>query len=580
MSATAKNNGPTVLNPDEPVVSLGPVKLVKIQQTESGPFTTSNNLCSIEFDGENVTDLKRSYLDLHVRFSDGAEPGTDVQLGDMATDSRYMGSSFFKTVTLKSENVGMVEQMRYQNVHSESMKQFVKYTQEEDSANVLNNGGSVKVDANGEAHIIVHLKDILPGCGNAALPYPNNRMGPSILELELEDVKSVAYSSTNGSEVTYLLSCDEIAAIDEDREITQLTLTQPFDNLTTAQLYFLGADKSAAMNWVSAGDINLDASIIITAVAYNAANSKVTLTFTLDDGTNLAVDADESLNNIQINSFGPVELNSKAGDDVTGSATATTDVSVLTFTAEVGDFIIGQDLFVAWFQRTSAGLAPTDEYKYAQSVIADVKVNTTTPTKVDITFEDTIFTLPAGFNATQIYSFADIEPVQLTWSISEVDLILVKPVKPFEVPVYEIKPMNLEMVNLPGGQPFFRRQFELEQSCDLVQLLNPTTTLISVKQFNAYRNALNSVQTTTQDVEVDLTNNGSLYFDRWLTAMDEVKRLQFRNGELEVAAIAEAVNPQVVGLPNNVLEFQLMDPVAGGNAASMLYCYKRITRMF
>lgn len=575
MSATAKNNGPTVLNPDEPV-SLGPVKLVKIQQTESGPFTTSNNLCSIEFDGENVTDLKRSYLDLHVRFStNGGEPGSDVQLGDMATDARYMGSSFFKTVTLRSEAVGMVEQMRYQNVHSESMKQFVKYTQEEDSANVLNNGGSVKVDENGEAHIIVPLKDVLPGCGNAALPYPNNRMGPSILQLELEDVKPISYSKSDGLECTYDIACEDIPAQDEPWELTQIICTQPFASITDAEQFFMIGATNPTLNY-TAGDAET-IEVVITGVTVNPDTLVTTLTIELPDGETIEIPADEDVTNISITR---ANAESYASNDIDGDPVAETDVAVITFQTTSDNFVIGSTLYVTYLQETIAGLAVNDAYHVVNQVIADAEPNATNPLHTDVTFQDTVITLPAGFNATQIYSFVELEPTQLVWSISEVDLILVKPVKPFEVPVYEIKPMNLEMVNLPGGVPFFRRQFELEQSCDLVQLLNPTSTLVSVKQFDAYRNALNSIQTTTQDVQVDLTNNGSLYFDRWLTAMDEVKRLQFRNGQLEVAGIVEAVTPQVEGLPNNVLEFQLMDPVAGGNLASMLYCYKRITRTF
>jgi hypothetical protein len=575
MSATAKNNGPTVLNPDEPV-SLGPVKLVKVIQTESGPFTTSNNLASIEFDGENVTDLKRSYLDLHVRFqTNGGEPGTDVQLGDLDTDARYMGSSFFKTVTLKSENVGMVEQMRYQNVHSETMKQFVKYSQEEDSANVLNNGGSVKVDANGEAHIIVPLKDILPGCGNSELPYPNKRMGPSILELEMENVKPLAYSQADGIECTYDIGCENVAGEEEDWELTQIVTTQPFDSLADAEQFFMIGVTNPTLTYTVNAVVN-NQEVKITAVAVNPDDFTTTLTIQLPDGENIQIPADQNVSDVSLARV----TQGYAANDINGSADEDTDVSVITFQTTTDNFVIGKTLYVSYLQQTAAGLEPNDQYHVANMVIADVEPNATNAEFSDVTFEDTIFTIPQDFNATQIESFVELEPSQLQWSISEIDLILVKPVKPFEVPVYEIMPMNLEMVNLPAGVPFFRRQYELESGCTLVQLLNPTTSLISVKQFGAYRNALNSVQTTTQDVEVDLTNNGSLYYDRWLTAMDEVKRLQFRNGQLEVAAIVEAVTPQVAGLPNNVLEFQLMDPVAGGVQSSMLYCYKRIMRSF
>lgn len=576
MSMSAKPQGPTVLS--EAPDTLGPIKMVKIQQTESGPFNVSNNLCSIEFDGENVTDLKRSYLDLHLKLTlPNEEVVPDCKFGDLATGVRYMASSLFKTVTLKSENVGMVEQMRYQNVHSETMKQFYKYSQEEDASDILN-ASDVLVDDNGEAHVIVPIKDILPGCGNSMLPYPNNRMGPSILELEFENNKPVVYSAAEGAEVAYTVAGESEDGDVEPFDLTEITLTQPFESIAVAELYFMAGDKKAQLACSVGGDPEVFF-IIITGVAVDPDNLTTTITFTLEDGENLEIPANTAVTNIIITKTGVALQNSKAGDDVTGNATDETNVSVLTFTAETDDFVIGQDLFVAWLQQSAAGLADNDAYQYGEGVIADVEVNAEDPTKVDVTFEDTVFTIQPGFNATQIHSFVDLEPNQLVWSISEVDLVLVKPIKQFQVPEYEIKPYNLEMVNLPANVPFFRRQYELEESCDLVQLLNPVDTLVSTKQFNAYRNALNSIQTTTQDVVIDLTNNGSLYYDRWLLAMDDIKRLQFRNSGLEVAAIAEAVTPQVGGLPNNVLEFQLMDPLAAVQS-SMLYCYKRITRVF
>jgi len=557
---------------DPATQKLGPVKMVKIQQTESGPFNVSNNLCSIEFDGENVSDLSRSYLDMKVKLTlPNGDVVPDCTLGDFQSEAKYMGSAFIKTATLRSEKVGIVEQFRYQNVHSETMKQFLKYSQEEDSADILNSG-DVKVDENGEAHVIVPLRDIL-GCAKSPFPYPNNRMGPSTLELELENNKSVAYTKADDTLVSYDFGCKDVAPQAEPHVLNEITLTQKFNSQQDAELYFLAGDKTAVLNYNMGGALTKN--ITITSVEVDGANNgTTTISFTPDINIPTATEITEiSITKEVDGSFSAVNKNGAAGKD--------TPVNVLTFQdCSPEDFIIGSSIFVGWFRQTAAGVEPNDLYQTSFGVIIDAEVNADDATSVDVTFESPIFTIPAGFNATQIQLFVDIVPQVLKWEISEVDLVLVKPVKQVQVPEYEFQCMNLEMVNLPAGVPFFRHQFQLETTCDRVLLLNPVDTLIGVKQFGAYRNALNNIQTTTQDVVIDQTNNASLYYDRWLTSVDDIKRLQYQNGSLQVVGIPEAVVPQAVGLPNNVMEFQLMEPVAGGVQSSMLYCYKRITKMF
>ena len=569
MSA-AKSSGPIVLT--EAPESLGPVKMVKIQQTESGPFNVSNNLCSIEFDSDNVTDLSRSYLDISLKLTlPNGDVVPDCTLGDFNTEAKYMGSAFVKTATLRSEKVGIVEQFRYQNVHSETMKQYLKYSQEEDAADILNSG-DVKVDENGEAHVIVPIKDIL-GCAKSPFPYPNNRMGTSRLELELENYKSVAYTKAEDTLLSYNIACANEATQPDPYDWQELTLTYKFNSQTDAELFFLAGDKTATLTY-NAGGV-LTTQITIDDVIVDVANNGIT---TISFSPTIPIADDTAITAITITKTVAGSLD---GVNIAGSATVDTPVSVITFeNCSSDDFVIGSTLFVAWFQQTFAGIQPNDMYKTGFGVIIDAEVNGTTATSVDVTFEDTVFTISAGFSANQIQSFVDIVPAVLKWEISEVDLILVKPIRQYQVPQYEFQCMNLEMVNLPAGVPFFRRQFELETTCDRVLLLNPVDTLVAVKQFGAYRNALNNIQTTTQDVEIDQTNNASLYYDRWLTAVDDIKRLQYQNGTLQVVGIPEAVVPQAVGLPNNVMEFQLMEPVAAGVMASILYCYKRITKMF
>lgn len=561
----------TVLS-QPPEQGLGPVKMVKIQQTESGPFNVSNNLCSVEFDAENVTDLSRSYLDLSLKLTlPNGDVVPDCTLGDFASEAKYMGSCLVKTATLRSEKVGIVEQFRYQNVHSETMKQFLKYSQEEDAADILNSG-DVKVDENGEAHVIVPLKDLL-GCAKSPFPYPNNRMGTSRLELEFENNKSVAYTKADDLDVSYTITCENQAQQAEPYDWFSLTLNYKFNSQTDAELFFLTGDRTATLTYNAGGPLTTQ--VTIQDAIVDVENDGTT---TVEFSSVISIPQDTPITNITLTK---AVDGSFAGADINGSATDETDVNVITFeNCEVDDFVIGSGITIGYFQQTAAGIEPNDMYKTAFGVIIDAEPNGTTPTSVDVTFQAPIFAIPAGFNVNQIQLFVDVVPQELKWEISQVDLILVKPIKQFQVPEYEFQCMNLEMVNLPAGVPFFRRQFELETTCDRVLLLNPVDTLVAVKQFGSYRNALNNIQTTTQDVEIDQTNNASLYYDRWLTAVDDIKRLQYQNGSLQVVGIPEAVVPQAVGLPNNVMEFQLMEPVAGGVQASILYCYKRITKMF
>ena len=566
----SKVSEPKVLT-GEPNESLGPVKMVKITQSESGPFSVTNNLCSIEFDGENVTDLSRSYLDLSLKVTlPNGEVVPDCRLGDFTTEASYMGSAFIKTATLRSEKVGVVEQFRYQNVHSETMKQFLKYTQEQESGDILNQG-NLKLDEDGQCHVIVPLKDIL-GCAKASVPYPNNRMGPSTLQLELENNKSLAYTKADDLMVQYNYQCANIAQQEEAFEVDTITFSLKFGSITDAEMIFMAGDKKATLNYNDGEEETIE--VTITDVATDPLTGETNFTFIPP----IQVPQVQGVTEI---SLVKVIGGSLAGADILGLNDEPKPVSLITFANSEPDYwTIGSQVWVSWFQQTHAGIQPNDRIFTAFGIVADVNVNQAVPTSVDVLFESPIFNIGAGFDAVSIRSFIDIIPQPLKWEISQVDLILVKPIKPFLVPKYEFQCQNLEMVNLPEGVPFFKRQFELETTCDRVLLLNPVSCLVGVKQFESYRNSLNNVQTTTEDVTIDETNNASLYYDRWLLAVDDIKRLQSKNGSLEAVGIVEAVVPQVEGLPNNVMQFELNSPVSGGVQSSMLHCYKRITKIF
>jgi hypothetical protein len=83
------------------------------------------------------------------------------------------------------------------------------------------------------------------------------------------------------------------------------------------------------------------------------------------------------------------------------------------------------------------------------------------------------------------------------------------------------------------------------------------------------------MDTTTMDVTIDNTVNGSLYYDRLISNLDDVQSLQPYNGAEEVAVIAERIPDAQPGI-NNVVEFRLNASAA--LTAKSAYFYKRIVK--
>lgn len=550
---------------------LGPVKMIKIQQTEAAPFNTDNNLCSIRMDADNVSDLGRSYLDMKVVIKDTDEQvRDDVTMGDYTSEVKYMGSSLIKTVTLRSEAVGVVEQVRAQNVLSETMKQYYKYSQEEASAAVLNNG-KVDVDANGLAHIIVPLKDIL-GCAHADQPFPNNRMGPTNLELEFENVKPIFYTKEAGLDGAYTFPCANIAANPAAaQQVATFALTYGFPSMAVAQDY-LRTGKTVNLTYTPTGGAAVTVPKVIQQVTVAAGVYSVQFTEPIELAINVGAAA------ITVSAtYGPPVY--QVTNIPNGGAQPLAVTQIVVNTADLTAFNIGQTIFVGFFEQTTAGAQPNDVFKIGEAEIADIEEGEAQDT-ILITFDTPLsVTIEAAHTLTQGFIFKELEPELLNWTIQDCSLVLVKPIQQVSVPVYEFKTHNLEMANLGAGSPFFRKQYELETTCDLTLLINPTTTLCGARQFGKYRNSINSVNTTTMDVSLDVGVNGSLYYDRVIYCLDSVKRLISDNNGSVVVCIPELIVPQATGLPNNVVEYDLFEPT-GAVAASVVYVYKRIMKSF
>jgi hypothetical protein len=91
---------------------------------------------------------------------------------------------------------------------------------------------------------------------------------------------------------------------------------------------------------------------------------------------------------------------------------------------------------------------------------------------------------------------------------------------------------------------------------------------------------VNSVDTITKDIEITEISNGSLYHDRLLYAIDGLKRLQRRNGDIFVTVYPELITPEQALEPQNVIEFRFEHLPETPVVAGMFYFFKRHTKVF
>jgi hypothetical protein len=548
-------------------------KLISIMQKESGPFTPSNNLVSIDMEGGNVTDLSKSYLDMEVVFTNQAGnplPNSRVKLGDFANETQYDGAAFVKHATLRSDTVGLVEQCRYNNIYHETMKQFLMSSEEEKASVALGNN-QVVLDASGTGHILVPLNKLL-GCAKNGQMYPDYRMGQSRLELELEDRSQVAYVTNISPMASYVLPCDAKVAVDV---INNVIVTQPFNTLLDAERYFaVGRPYNIQYN-VGAGPL-VTSGVVVSGITRNATTGKVTVIFEefvdVPDGSNI--------NNITILTIGAENPNAFTCEDVAGGVAITPVNMFEVVDAGVGNFRVGEKYSIGFLERTTAGLVGTDEYKVFTSNLKTVVIDPAEPDNVILTFE-TSYSIAANKSLDLVFIFGAPVIERVDWSFTKINLIQAKPLSPTKVPEYQFQTQLLEQINHPGGVNQFRRQVQLESGTDMVVAINPKDgTLLGYTQFNTYRNSVNGVDTITKDVEIEHISNGSLYFDRLIYAFDDLKRLQTRNGLIEVSAIPERITPEQALEPNNVIEFQFRRTVGAEVVAGLWYFFKRNTRTF
>lgn len=558
-------------------------KLIKILQKESGVFSPSNNLLSIDMDPSNVTDLSKSYLHMEVNFLANGEVPVDstVRIGNYTTKSAYSSAAIVKHATLRSDIEGLIEQQRFNNIYQQTTRQFMEST-ENKKASVAFGSDEVQIDANGTGHMLITL-DKLFGAAKSSQLYPDYRMGQSRIELELEDRAQLFYVDDDNDVGNFTAACNNLEAVNH---IVNVVVTQPFSATASSQYFVVGREYT--LNYTVDGDA-LDVVVTIETAVRDPVTGIVTVTFTafvdVDDGSDVTNISIETIN-VDDNTYLITDVN-----NATDSAAPVTTFTVENCLPEV--YTVGQTVQIGYFIQTLAGLAAGDTY---YNLFTTVVSSVQDVADVTLTVANPI-TIPAQSGIRQAFMFGPGAEQVITWNISRVELVQAKPLPaykqnadgtysneiiPFNIPEFVFKTNLLENVNHPAAVSEFRRQVQLDAGVDLVCAINISSLsdpMLGIAQFDTYRNSLNSVDTITKDIQIDYDTNGSIYFDRLIYAYPDLRKLQPLNGSITVSMVPEVIAPEQALQPQNIVEFRLQHTVGDDVAAGMLYFYKRLTKV-
>lgn len=541
-------------------------RFFKTQQRESGPFKKSQNILTVDLDDIGVTDFSASYLDFELMFKSAAANNPyltgNVTLGNPATKAAYSGAAMIKNIRLESDAKGLVEECRYQNRHSETMRKFLLTEQEFESSQIRGEN-MIKLDPiTNRGHVHVPLSSVL-GCGSSV--FPNSAMGMSHIKMELEEVVPWAYKEDTMG-VLIAAGSMTFANTAAPANTNQITTVRTFRSLAEAQYYF---------------QVGKTYTIQLTAATAPANNAPVKITAVTCAGTPAApavatVTLDTTITGAAAVTAITLQITEAAGGAAAcaniAHGAAANPVSTVTVTGGVAidgvtPWLLNEYYYVGWRVGNACSVS------YVKLV-----AKTDNAADLNLTFEKVIFTVDTAndvgsifVSKTQIAAVADFE-------VYSCQLVSAKPMAAKVASPFTFETYVLEMVNMPAVTDF-RRQVEVDPSCDQVKLIMPlNNSLLSTRDtVTSYRNAIQSMDTTTMDVTIDNTVNGTLYYDRLINNLDGVKSLQPYNGTEEVVVIAERIPEPQPGI-NNVVEFRL-------NASTALtpksaYFYKRIVKSF
>jgi len=488
-------------------------QLVKYQNSEGGPFTPSNNRCTVDV---NLTDTTINMSKSHFLFevsltnANAINYTGELKLGDNSNGekSRYTASCLVRTAILETEGKGIMEENKYINVLSQTMATH-KNSGEDWEGGAYFGYGSCWVK-NNQTVLKVPMEDIY-GMGSMA-QYPAPQLGKTTLKLEFENVKNsieLFYEPlTMDKHDTEPILCDDMAVGQV------LTTTDTFEDAGTMNNIFrVGDDLNIGYN-----DAGGNPQVISRPINGRVLNGNKTITFTL--GGN------------------PLPVGTGVECGVDGNSVAFENIPVSTTAYELGT--VGITMVRDAYENNILKNTPYNILVKAGTnyIIKPITVSSVTiekgatpadPELIRVKFSQA-FPIAAATVLTQISlttaSLGDIT----SWSINKVYAVIARNNQATGPAPSMFKTYTVEMTNNEATTDY-RKQFHLENNTLASYIFPVTKSLLGVKNgIDAYRQTLNNEDITNRDVNYA----ESLYDDVLIRNMPDLKSLNHYNGEFNV----------------------------------------------
>lgn len=500
---------------------------VRIRNKEGIPLTKDGTyLTHIEMDNIGVSDLARSYLDLHMIFTDEAGEtlkGVNVYMGDYNTATPYDGQCLIRNARLTCEQFGILEENIKINVYHQTMRRYTQSKQEWESSEVYGNGRCITDADTGIAHILVPLSSFL-GCGSQL--YDHQRLGASTIRLELEFQSDLFFIDAAETLGLFAMECADVGNDTEAPiDVRTLVTADGFADEQTAYQYF-SAGRVYSITGQN-GDDAVDIEREIESLAWNATNRTLALTFTEDLVT---VAAGEEFTDIVVsdnNGLPCADFEGEAGN-------STSELTVPD--SEVANFIVNTSYACGWFVG-AVGETNVNSWYWSSALLTSAVQN---GDDVVLTFATPIISFPAApagdWTAENVF-LVDKELNPVNWTCEQIDLVLHKLLKPpAGMGKMSYETYSLEQTNQPETSSY-RKQFYTEPNAFKFAYLTPAPTFNEedvanpclVSQQNGaeqFRITLNNIDLTNRDIPIEPFTNGSLYNDRLVMNVDGLKSVQ------------------------------------------------------
>lgn len=492
---------------------------IRIRNKEGIPLTKAGTyLTHIEMDNVGVSDLARSYLDLHMTFTDVAgEPikGANVYMGFSDDGTLYDGQCLIRNARLSCEQFGILEENIKVNVYHQTMLRYTENKQEAESNEVYSNERCIPDATSGIAHILVPLSSFL-GCGTQM--FDHQRLGASTIRLELEFQADLFFIDPLETRGDFSITCTDIENTDpETIDVRTIQTNETFaDEYTALQYFSVGNDYRIVATHSVDGAI--DETLTLQNISWNGANRTVSLTF---EATIATLETGEELTDITVSDEEGYPL-----ADVTGtSGTSATTVNVPD--AVVGDFLVNAVYRVGYYIGT-IGTQVVNTWYMNEGVLQSA---TQDGDDVDLVFSTPVILFPTGLtgNITTDAGFVVVKDyTPCTWTCQQIDLVLHKLLKPpAKMGKMSYETYSLEQTNQQETSSY-RKQFYTEPNAYKFCYMTPQQGCLVSEQNGAgqFRISLNNIDLTNRDIPIDPLTNGSLYNDRLVMNIDGLKNVQ------------------------------------------------------